>query len=195
MQPQLLTAEDEENYGTALIDMTQRAAREVMAPEIQQLRAENQQLRHLQQRQQHVEIERTLDARVPNWRSIYSDPAFAQWLSLADPYSDELRSRLMGHAVATGDSNRVVSFYQGFLAEAGAPRGSSPRGGYQSRRTASGNIYSRAQVADLYKRRRDGHIGDEAWTRQEADIIAAGREGRIVGAVGPDGTAVSRWAR
>ena len=79
MAPQLLTAQDEENYGSELIDMTKRAAVEALAPELTQLHAENQQLRHLQQRAQRTEIERALDAQVPNWREIYQDPRFSQF--------------------------------------------------------------------------------------------------------------------
>jgi hypothetical protein len=45
----------------------------------------------------------------------------------------------------------------------------------------------------LYKRHRDGLIDDKSWAAREADIFAAGREGRIVGAIGPDGTEMSRW--
>jgi hypothetical protein len=45
-------------------------------------------------------------------------------------------------------------------------------------------IYTRAQIADLYERHRRAYVNREAeWARQEADIIAAGREGRILGAV------------
>ena len=42
-------------------------------------------------------------------------------------------------------------------------------------------IYSRAQIARLYSDHRKGaYVGRETeWARQDADIIAAGREGRI----------------
>jgi hypothetical protein len=75
--PQLITAEDRENYGDELISLSQRAAREVMAPELQRLHAENQQLRHLQQRAAHVEIERSLDRSVPHWRKCRTGVALA----------------------------------------------------------------------------------------------------------------------
>jgi hypothetical protein len=41
--------------------------------------------------------------------------------------------------------------------------------------------YTRAQVAQLYRMHQKGaYVGREAeWNRQDADIIAAGREGRI----------------
>jgi len=37
------------------------------------------------------------------------------------------------------------------------------------------------------QRRRKGHFTAEQWARQEADIIAAGREGRILGGLSLDG--------
>jgi hypothetical protein len=42
-------------------------------------------------------------------------------------------------------------------------------------------IYSRAQIAQLYRLKQKGaYVGREPeWARQELDIIAAGNEGRI----------------
>ena len=78
----MLTQADEENYGPELLDMSRRAALDALTPELQRLHAENQQLRHLQQRSQRAEIERALDQSGIDWRQVYSDPSFAQWLSL-----------------------------------------------------------------------------------------------------------------
>jgi hypothetical protein len=194
MAPQLITEQDEENYGTDLISMIKRAAVEALSPELQQLRAENQQLRHLQHRQQHIAIEGALDRSVPDWRSIYSNPAFSQWLSLPDDYSGGIRSQLMRHAVANGDAARVVNFYRGFQQEAGQPQSRS----YQPRRSpqASGNIYTRPQIKSLYEQRARGVISDARWGPIEADIVKAAAEGRVAGAVNlSDGTAMSRWVR
>jgi hypothetical protein len=171
----MITQSDVENYGPELIDMSRRAAVEALAPELQQLRAENHQLRHLQQRQQHVEIERALDRSVPSWRDIYADPRFSSWLSQPDEFSGATRSQLMRNAVANGDTVRVAAFYQGFLAQHGQARS------YQSRRIATGAkpLYTREQIKQLYAQRARGGISDANWARQEADIIAAASEGRI----------------
>jgi hypothetical protein len=97
------------------------------------------------------------------------------------------------NAVANGDVGRVVAFYRGFLTEAGQPQYRS----HQSRRSpqASGKIYDRAEIKQLYESRRLGHINDARWNPIEADIVKAAAEGRVVGAIGPDGTELSRWAR
>jgi hypothetical protein len=114
---------------------------------------------------------------------------------LPDDYSGGIRSQLMRNAVSNGDVGRVVAFYRGFLTEAGQPQYHS----HQSRRSpqASGNkpFYSREQIKQLYEQRRLGRINDANWARQEADIVKAAAEGRVVGAIGPDGTELSRWAR
>jgi hypothetical protein len=177
--------------GDELIDMTRRAAREAVGPALYALQQENQNLRAMAAQSQRVEIERALDSAIPTWRSIYADPRFAAWLASPDEYSGGIRSQLMRNAVANGDAARVVRFYQGFLAEAGhqAPAGQ------RSRSSASGNkpFYSREQIKRLYEQRRLGAIPDATWGPLEADIVAAAREGRVVGAVGRDGTEVSRW--
>ena len=186
----MLTQADHENYGSEFIDLTQRAAREAMAPEIQRLHAENHHLRSMAQRSQRADIERALDARVPDWRSTYANPAFAQWLSAPDDYAGVARSQLMRHAVANSDASRVVAFYQGFLAQSGhhAPARES-RGGYQSRQPAAGGkpIYTRQQIPAFYEARRKGEINDANWARQEAEIMAAANQGRIAGALDKDG--------
>jgi hypothetical protein len=47
-----------------------------------------------------------------------------------------------------------------------------------------GRIYTRQEIARLYAQHHKGaYVGRETeWRRQEADIIAAGREGRVLGA-------------
>jgi hypothetical protein len=175
----MITQQDVQDYRSELIDMSRRAAHDALAPEIQQLRAQNQHLRAMAQRAQNVAIEQTLDREIPNWRACYRNPAFADWLAVPDVYSGAVRSQLMRHAVDAGDAGRVASFYRGFLAEGGqAPVGQQHAG--RTRQPAAGKpIYSREQIRHLYAQRRLGHINDANWARIEADIIAAGRENRV----------------
>jgi hypothetical protein len=192
----VITQADRENYGEEFIDLARRAAADALQPELQQLRAQNQQLRQMAARAQNADIRRALDQALPNWQEIYADPDFADWLSAPDDYSAATRSQLLRNAVANGDASRVAAIYRGFQREGHAPAYQSRAP--QSRPAATGGkpIYTRQQITDFYKQRRDGRINDANWARREADIIAAGREGRVVGAVNPvDGTEMTRLAR
>jgi hypothetical protein len=60
MSPQLITEEDHQNYGSELVDMTKRAALEALGPELNALRAENNHLRGMAQRAQHVSKGRSM---------------------------------------------------------------------------------------------------------------------------------------
>jgi hypothetical protein len=174
-----ITAQDVEDYGSELIGLTQRAALDALAPELQQLRAQNQHLRAMAARSQNAEIQRMLDQSVNGWRDTYADPRFSQWLQLPDDYSGAARSQLLRDAVNKGDTARVAAIYRGFQQEVGQRAPAYQR--TQSRPPASGGkpIYTREQIKRLYEERRLGRISDVNWARQEADIIAAGREGRV----------------
>jgi hypothetical protein len=179
MAPQLVTEQDRENYGDELIGMSQRAAYDAVRPELERLHAENQNLRSMAQRSQRAEIERALDSQVSNWRSIYANPAFADWLSQPDDYSAATRSQLLRNAVSNGDAGRVVAFYRGFQQNPAGQARSYPRGSSPRAATGARPIYTRQQIANLYERRRKGEFNDARWAQIEADIIAAGREGRV----------------
>ena len=130
---------------------------------------------------------------MPNWRTTYADPEFSAWLSSPDPCAGETRSQLLRRAVSNGDAARVVRFYQGFEREGHASAGHQRA--HQPRPTAAGGrpIYSRDEIKQLYEKRRLRQIDDRQWSAIESDIFAAGREGRVAGALNlTDGTAVSR---
>jgi hypothetical protein len=175
----VLTQQDVEDYGSDFLDLTRRAAHDALAPEIQRLHAENQHLRAMAARSQNNEIQRTLDQSVNGWRDTYADPRFSQWLQLPDDYSGAARSQLLRDAVNKGDTARVAAIYRGFQQEVGQRAPAYQR--TQSRQPATGGprVYSRDEIKRLYEQRRLGRISDANWARQEADIIAAGREGRV----------------
>jgi len=75
--------------------------------------------------------------------------------------------------------------FRGFLAEEQA---AGHQGQAQSRQVTAGKpTYTRAQILQLHSLRRKGAYSHAEWARLEADIIAAGREGRIAGAMSLDG--------
>jgi hypothetical protein len=185
----VITQDDVTYWGSDLVGMAQRAAADVVGPEIQRLRAQNAHLQQLAARSQNAEIQRTLDARVPGWRATYANPDFAAWLAAQDDYSGAVRSQLLRDAVAKGDSARVAAIYHGFQQETGHQAPAHQSRAPQSRPAATGGprIYSRQDIANLYARRRKGEINDATWARWEPAIIKAANEGRIAGGLDRDG--------
>jgi len=185
-----LTLDDERNFGSELLDVAIRAARHGLAPELERLHDENAQLRDEVSRAAKLAIDQELDRAVPDWRSINNDPRFHSWLLMPDTYSGIIRDRLLKDAAAAASAQRVINIFRGFLREAGAA-GQAPAG--RASRASSGKpVYSRGQIAQMASMRRRGQIGDAEWAKWEHEIVAAGREGRIRGALNIDGVPVSR---
>jgi predicted metal-dependent phosphoesterase TrpH len=175
--PNWLTSDDVANYGPEVIDVTQRAALHAVGPHLAQLEQQNAQL----QQRLALEARRRLDDQVaravPDYREVDRDPRWHRWLLGIDTLSGRVRQQLLNEAIANGDASRVRSFFDGFKREAGAQ---APAAATRARAAfPSGKIYSRDEIAKLYRRRQQGAFSDAAWATQEADIIAAAREGRI----------------
>ena len=126
-QQPLVTQLDEQQFGTEVIDLARRVARETLAPELQSLRGENEQLRSQLQRTGKQTIFSVLDERLPEWRQINVDPAFKRWLSLPDIYSGGIRQRLLDAAVKAADAPRTLASFTGFLREAAQGQSSQPQ--------------------------------------------------------------------
>jgi hypothetical protein len=123
---QFITPDDEQNYGTELIDLAQRAAKQAVQPELEDLRKRNLTLEQRLAAEERGKVHAALDQAVPNWRAINRAPEFLRWLSLRDVYSNIVRKDMLRKAMAEADSHRVVSFFKGFLAEARATGQTSP---------------------------------------------------------------------
>lgn len=147
-----------------------------------------------------------LDQAIPNWREINRSQEFAQWLSLPDYYSGALRGEMLKQAFAAGDASRVVRFFQGFVTEAmsqagipaivpaqtaqtrpalslsslAAPGPAKPAAGSDAT-PAERPIYTHQEIAGFYSEVRRGLWANRPDQKAaiEADIIAAGREGRV----------------
>jgi hypothetical protein len=208
--PRLITPEDEANYGTDLISFVKRASEEVVGPKLSALEIENERLRQMVAEQSRGSMTAALDASVPNWRQVFNDPRFTQWLSLPDVYSGRLRSQLLTEAANAGQSARVVKFYQGFLADEAAtgqidsgsppsprqparkaaisletiatPGRGHPAGGTPARPGNEKPLITRAQIAEFYSDvRKNLYVGREQQKiAAEAVLQAAIRDGRVL---------------
>ena len=87
---------------------------------------------------------------------------------------------LLNDAIASGSDARIAAFFRGFQQEAGQ----APAATRGVRTASSGKpTYTREQIGQLYEQHRKGAYAgrEQEWARQEADIFAAQREGRVQG--------------
>jgi hypothetical protein len=208
-QQSYLTDKDVEDYGHELIDVTQRAALTAVAPHLQEVEQQNAALRKQLAIEARRRLDQAVEAAVPTYKEIDRNPRWHRWLLGIDVLSGRVRQQLLNEAISGGAAPRVISFFKGFLSEEAATGHLEPAPTSQAAsvpreaaiplaslaapgraRPATGGdtafppdkpIYSRAQIANLYRMHQKGaYVGREAeWQRQDADIIAAGREGRI----------------
>jgi len=178
-----LTQDDVQNFGSELVDLSQRAAMHAVAPHLQELERQNAELHDRLARQAKHNIDQALDSAVPNWRQVNQHPSWLAWLQERDVYSREKRQHLLDQAVEKGDANRVIAFFNGFLAEAAWQQGAATQQSARQAAQPSGRIYTRPQITEMARRRQKGLIDDEAWRRWEYELCRASKEGRVRGAL------------
>ena len=209
IKPAYITADDVNNFGEPLIDLTKRAALEAVAPTITALQQENQRLNQQVNQQQRQNIYEKLDEGLSTWREINDNPRWRSWLRLRDFNSAPVRQEQLNRAMQAADAPRVLNFFERFLAEevatgqmpAPQPTSTStlePRTAAIPLTTlaapgrpdpATGNtqlpdskpVYTHQDIKDFYAYVRRGvYVGQEALKQQiEADIFAAQIEGRV----------------
>lgn len=195
-QPRALTAlptpqkyvkdDDVQTYGPELLDFVTRAARDAIAPDLQQV---TQQVRNTSQRVTQTAqsgLYATLDAEVPTWREINTSQRFKAWCRSPDVYSGVLRGKLLNDAFNAANAPRVAAFFQGFLDEEqatgqltapqqepqaqpvprqaavpleslAAPGRAKPASGDNAATAAEKPVFTRLQVSAFYTAVRQGH--------------------------------------
>jgi uncharacterized membrane-anchored protein YhcB (DUF1043 family) len=181
--------EDVEEYGQDMIDVAQRAAREVFEPQLQQVTSQLSQ----------AQFDNALLRAVPNWEVINQDPVFWQWLDQMDPYTGQVRRTTLQQAFADRNAEQATLGFQAFIqdyqasqqaAAASAPQ-QNPQLAAQQQPTrnsataapAAGRTYTRAQISQFYREVTQGRYrGREPEAKAiEDDINKAMQEGRLVG--------------
>jgi hypothetical protein len=183
-----LTQRDLEAYGGDLLDVSQRAAMQAVAPHLQGLQQDNADLRARLAREQRHRLDQQVEAAVPNYREIDRDERWHQWLLTPDPLSGRPRQLLLNAAIDAGDASRVLAFFRGFQQQHGQVADDTSTAttlGAPLRRTRSSRsnlpTYTPEMIKQLYEAHRKGAYAgrEDEWRRQESDIFAAQREGRV----------------
>ena len=114
-----LFREDYQSYGPELIDMTQRAAREALQPELDQIKQRQWDLAQREQRLRNQSIFDRLDQALPGWRQVNTSDGFKQWLNQQEEYSGRRAHDLLIEGFQNGEFSRVLAFFTSYLAAIG----------------------------------------------------------------------------
>lgn len=200
--------EEIDDFGEDMMDVVGRRAKEVLEPLLDKLSKRIQALEGqvsgvnervtLTAREQ---LLKDLAGEVPNWEELNRNSEFLEWLSQEEGLSGMPRRQLLTEAYERNDTARVVKFFKGFLREHTGDDGSSSqtepkskaqvpvktlvaptrgRGG-DSGTPEGKRIWKTAEVAAFYDAVRKGKYrsNPDKQRQIEAEIVAAGREGRI----------------
>lgn len=174
------------------------AAKSVTDPLTQQHEQQRQSAQEEQQSNAvaaEARFQAALSMAIPGWEQQNEDAGFMAWLNQFDPAKQRSRMALLKDAHAAHDSETAIEIFKAFREgrEIGASsnqlqnlrspgqgqgHGNSGPGG-----EPEGKVWTRAEISAHYAGVTKGHMRgrDEEKKRIDADIIAAGREGRIRG--------------
>lgn len=130
----LVTGQDDEKFGSDLIDVMRRAAQEQLRPLMQRLesleslaksigakasRVEQVEQEVVQSRQERFYSE--LTSAVPNWEEVNKDQRWLQWLAEKDPILGKTRQAALDEASSVLDHPRVAAMFKLFISQVMPP--------------------------------------------------------------------------
>lgn len=197
----LVTDADVEAFGSDLIEVQRKVAREVAAEfrgELDAMRAENEKLREqltsTGTQVSEASFEQRLYRMVPDFEAVNADPKWIAWLNEVDPLLRAPRSSVAQQAFNRGDAEGVAHYVAMFKksvapVEPTADKTEELERQIQPNRSATstpptsqkGKVYTNADIEKMFRKATDlGVKGrtDEA-KKLEAEIDAAFMEGRV----------------
>lgn len=197
----LVTDADVEAFGSDLIEVQRKVAREVAAEfrgELDAMRAENEKLReqltNTGTQVSEASFEQRLYRMVPDFEAVNADPKWIAWLNEVDPLLRAPRSSVAQQAFNRGDAEGVAHYVSLFKqsnksVEPTADKATELELQIQPNRSATstpptsqkGKVYTNADIEKMFRKATDlgvkGRV-DEA-KKLEAEIDAAFMEGRV----------------
>jgi hypothetical protein len=198
----LVTDADVEAFGSDLIEVQRKVAREVAAEfrgELDAMRVENEKLREqltsTGTQVSEASFEQRLYRLVPDFEVVNADPKWIAWLNEVDPLLRGPRASVAQQAFNRGDAEGVAHYVSLFKQNT-APveqktdkteeleRQLQPNRGASSAPSASpkGKVYTNSDIEKMFRKAADlGTKGQtDAAKKLEAEIDAAFMEGRVV---------------
>lgn len=197
----LVTDADVEAFGSDLIEVQRKVAREVAAEfrgELDAMRAENEKLReqlnNTGTQVSEASFEQRLYRMVPDFETVNADPKWIAWLNEVDPLLRAPRATVAQQAFNRGDAEGVAHYVAMFKksvapVEPSADKTTELELQIQPNRSATstppasqkGKIYTNADIEKMFRKATDlgvkGRV--EEAKKLEAEIDAAFMEGRV----------------
>lgn len=193
--PKFVTEKDEEAYGSDMIDLIRRAAREIVESEFGTLDGKFaevdkrvQQVGEVVHRSAADRFADDLTKSVPDWQEINLDPAFAEWLG-------KYGLQALNTAYSSMDVSGTAKFFNDYkklhapaepapVAAAPAKNLESLQAPGKAKATAQvqapkGKIWTKAEISKLDADYRRGKITAERYAELDADLTKAYLEGRV----------------
>ena len=197
----LVTDADVEAFGSDLIEVQRKVAREVAAEfrgELDTMRAENEKLREqltsTGTQVSEASFEQRLYRMVPDFEAVNVDPKWIAWLNEVDPLLRAPRSSVAQQAFNRGDAEGVAHYVSLFRqggkpVEPTADKTNELELQIQPNRSATstpptsqkGKVYTNADIEKMFRKATDLGIRGQtdAAKKLEAEIDAAFMEGRV----------------
>lgn len=197
----LVTDADVEAFGSDLIEVQRKVAREVAAEfrgELDAMRAENEKLReqltNTGTQVSEASFEQRLYRMVPDFETVNADPKWIAWLNEVDPLLRAPRATVAQQAFNRGDAEGVAHYVAMFKqsvapVEPAADKTEELERQIQPNRSATsapptsqkGKVYTNADIEKMFRKATDlgvkGRV--EEAKKLEAEIDAAFMEGRV----------------
>jgi hypothetical protein len=197
----LVTDADVEAFGSDLIEVQRKVAREVAAEfrgELDTMRAENEKLREqlssTDTQVSEASFEQRLYRMVPDFAAVNTDPKWINWLNEIDPLLRAPRSSVAQQAFNRGDAEGVAHYVSLFRqtitpVEPTADKTNELELQIQPNRSATstpptsqkGKVYTNADIEKMFRKATDLGIKGQtdAAKKLEAEIDAAFMENRV----------------
>ncbi len=152
-----LTSADAEAYGYELLDMSQRAALDAVAPQLQELKFRQQQIAAREQKLQNQLVLDALDRELGQaWRTTNVDENFKAWVaSTIYPLSGRSFHHMMLDAFATGNVAPIAAVFRRYWQESGQTPAAAGRAQASTSRSSSGRFAGQVtpkMIESLYER-------------------------------------------
>ncbi len=195
----LVTDRDEEEFGSEMIDLNRRVAREEIAARdakiaelegiVRDLAGKYGKLNETTQQTAGQSFEQQLATLVPDWREIDQNPAWLEWLAEVDPITGKQRQAHLDVAHKALDAQRVANIFNTF-ADQTKPAVPTPKSELNKqvtpKKSAAPNapssqpkVWTQAEIADALDPRKLRHMTTEQIDGVMSEIDAAQREGRV----------------